>query len=396
MHGRLLVGAISGASAPAPGGSHLHAALAQSWPPFVLVAGLLLIGLVAGRDGLFDAAAARLVGLPGPPVVLLLACLSLVAIVTALLNLDTSAVFLTPVLVKVARRRGLEVSPFLYGSVFMANASSLFLPGSNLTNLLVLSGRHLSGASFFTRMLPMALAAPLITAGGLIVIHRARLFSSDHDDHPGGRRDRSGDRDDRSSDRGEDRRVAGESPDTQAAPARLGLGLWGALLAAALIVVLRNAALAVLALGLLLVARRAHEGELSMGETVSWLGLPALLGLFGACVGLGALARALSVEVLHSAGSLLTTTTAALASVLIDNLPAAVLLSSTAPAHPSALLLGLNIGPNLAVTGSLSALLWWRAAGAAGARPSAIAYSRQGLLLAPIALIGALAVGGGL
>jgi arsenical pump membrane protein len=354
--------------------SHAHAALAQAWPPFVLVAGLLLIGLVAGRDGLFDAAASRLVRLPGPPVALLLACCALVMVVTALLNLDTSAVFLTPVLVKVARRRGVEVSPFLYGGVFMANASSLFLPGSNLTNLLVLSGGHLAGATFFTRMLPMALAAPLITAGGLVVIHREGLFV--------GVRER--------------RLADSERARATPAPLRLGLGFWGSLIAAGLIVALRNAALPVLALGLILVARRAHGGELSLRETFSWLGLPVLLGLFAAAVGLGTLARAstFSADLVHSAGSLLTAVTAALASILINNLPAAVLLSSTPPGHPGALLLGLNIGPNLAVTGSLSALLWWRAARAAGIQPSAIAYSRQGLLLAPIALIGALAVGG--
>jgi arsenical pump membrane protein len=56
------------------------------------------------------------------------------------------------------------------------------------------------------------------------------------------------------------------------------------------------------------------------------------------------------------------------------------------------LLLGLNVGPNLAVTGSLAVLLWWRSAGAVGARASAIAYSRQGLVLAPLALLGALAL----
>jgi hypothetical protein len=59
--------------------SAARSALAQAWPPFVLVAGLLLVGMVAGVDGLFDAAAARLVALPGSPVVLLLACLGLVA-----------------------------------------------------------------------------------------------------------------------------------------------------------------------------------------------------------------------------------------------------------------------------------------------------------------------------
>jgi hypothetical protein len=32
--------------------AHLSAAAEQAWPPFVLVTGLLLIGLVANRDGL--------------------------------------------------------------------------------------------------------------------------------------------------------------------------------------------------------------------------------------------------------------------------------------------------------------------------------------------------------
>ncbi len=349
--------------------AHARMALAQAWPPFVLVAGLLLIGLIAGREGLFDAAASRLVALGGGPVVLLLACFALVAVVTALLNLDTSVVFLTPVLIKAARRRGLDITPFLYGSVFMANASSLFLPGSNLTNLLVLSGEHVSGGAFFTRMLAMAVAAPLITAAGLVLIHRRGL-------------------------------LAGWKPDREGkgvVPLRTGLGFWGALGAAALIVILRSAALPVLGIGLFLLAVRVGQGRLVLRETLSWLGLPVLVSLFGLSVALGTVARASAfpADLMHSAGPAVTAVVAALASVLVNNLPAAVLLSSGTHLHTSALLLGLNVGPNLAVTGSLAVLLWWRAARASGAEPSAADYSRQGLLLAPLALLGALLVGGG-
>src|SRR6059058_4345402 len=117
-----------------------HAIIAsakQAWPPFVLVAGLLLIGAVAAAEGLFEALGARLARAPIGASALLLALLALVAIVTAVLNLDTAVVFLTPVLVHAARTRHLDERPFLYGSVFMANAASLVLPGSNLTNLLV-------------------------------------------------------------------------------------------------------------------------------------------------------------------------------------------------------------------------------------------------------------------
>src|SRR6266700_1992333 len=128
-----------------------HAILAsaeQAWPPFVLVAGLLLIGAVAADDGLFEALGARLARTSLGPRSLLLALLALVAAVTAVLNLDTSVVFLTPVLVHAARQRALDERPFLYGSVFMANAASLLLPGSNLTNLLVLRNDPQSGAAF--------------------------------------------------------------------------------------------------------------------------------------------------------------------------------------------------------------------------------------------------------
>jgi arsenical pump membrane protein len=117
------------------------AAAEQSWPPFALVAGLLLIGSVADADGLFEAAGGCLAAVRLGPRALLLVLLTLVAVVTATLNLDTSVVFMTPVLVHAARRRGTSEAPFLYGSVFMANSASLLLPGSNLTNLLVLGSR---------------------------------------------------------------------------------------------------------------------------------------------------------------------------------------------------------------------------------------------------------------
>ncbi|MBS1860128.1 MAG: hypothetical protein JSS68_00300 [Actinobacteria bacterium] len=93
--------------------------------------------------------------------------------VTAVLNLDTAVVFLTPVLVFAARRRRVAVEPFLYGCVFMANASSLFLPGSNLTNLLVLDAHEgASGAGFAAQMLPLALTAAVVTAIGVAILFR--------------------------------------------------------------------------------------------------------------------------------------------------------------------------------------------------------------------------------
>ena len=74
----------------------------------------------------------------------------------------------------------------------------------------------------------------------------------------------------------------------------------------------------------------------------------------------------------------------------LNNLPAAVLLGTRVPPHPRALLVGLNIGPNLAVTGALSALLWLTIGRASGARPSIRRYSLVGIVVAPAAIAAAL------
>ena len=126
-------------------------AASQDWPPFVLVTGLLLIGLVANGDGLFAAAGYRLSRLAKSGGVLFAGAVVMVGLVTAVLNLDTSVAFLTPVLVYTAKSRGGGEAPLLYGCLLLSNAGSLFLPGSNLTNLIVLGNLHLSGASFFAR-----------------------------------------------------------------------------------------------------------------------------------------------------------------------------------------------------------------------------------------------------
>lgn len=342
---------------------HLSAAAGQAWPPFVLVSGLLLIGLVANRDGLFEQTGRFLQGLAGPPAVLFAACLLLVAAVAAVLNLDTAVVFLTPVLVHAARGRGVDEEGFLYGAVYMANASSLYLLGSNLTNLLVLGHQPISGATFATRMLVMALAATLATALGLFVLFHRRL------------------------------RAATSRHPRRASWKAVGLGLPGALAAAVLTIALRNPAIPVLGVGLVLTMIEVVRGRLQWREVVQAVGPIVLVSLFLVCVALGVLARSWDgpAQLLDGAGRWETTGIGAFASVTINNLPAAVLLSAHPVSHPSALLLGLNVGPNIAATGSLSAFLWWRAAQQVHAQPSLVAFSRRGAPLAVFAIVVALA-----
>src|SRR5580704_2347326 len=141
-----------------------RAAAAQDWPPFVLVAGLLLVGLVAEDDRLFAAGGHALARLAPNGVALYAGTAILVVAVTTLLNLDTAVTFLTPVLVYTARSRGEGRAPLVYACLLLANAGSLMLPGSNLTNLIVLGHLHLSGGAFFRHMALPSLAAATVTA----------------------------------------------------------------------------------------------------------------------------------------------------------------------------------------------------------------------------------------
>jgi arsenical pump membrane protein len=339
------------------------AAASRTWPPFVLVAGLLLIGAVAYEDGTFEAAGALLDRLPGGERVLYVVAMGLVAGVTVVLNLDTSVAFLTPVLVGAARRRGASEERLLYGCVFLSNAASLLLPGSNLTNLLVLSGTHVSGSAFLRSMALPWVAAVVVTIAGVAVAFR--------------------------------RREAGpHRPAGVPARARL-LSVVGIGLAAVLVVALPDPAVPVLAVGLLAGAIRLAQRRIRPERIARAVDVGSLGAVFLVATALGTLARVWTFpgHLMRTAASAETAALGAVASVLVNNLPAAVLLGSGAPAHPLSLLFGLNIGPNLAVSGSLSALVWWQAARSVGARPSARRYSAVGILLAPAAIAAALAAG---
>jgi arsenical pump membrane protein len=345
------LGAAAAVAAAIATPANAHSAFTQAWPAFALVAGLLLVGSAAARQGLFEAAGAWIARAPGGPVVLLCGLLLVDALVTVVLNLDTAVVFMTPVLLHVARRRGLGDGPFLYGAVFMANSASLLLPGSNLTNLIVLAHEHVSGAVFAARLAPAWAVAVALTIAFVAIVFRSSLVSRERD--------------------------AG-------AHVVFHLRALVAVAAAAVLVLtLARPALPVLALGIV-ASLAAGVGVRDALRAASPL---ILLGVLGVAVALGALARGADVgHLLVHAGRWETAWVAAGAAVLLNNLPAAVMLSAHLPAHPRALLLGLDLGPNLAVTGSLSAVLWHQVAKAEGARPSIVRYSLYGIVLAPLTI----------
>jgi arsenical pump membrane protein len=367
----LSVGGIAGlAVAVGARPADAERAASQDWSPFVLVAGLLLIGLVADGDGLFAAAGARLARAAPGGLVLFAGAVGLVSAVTATLNLDTSVAFLTPVLVHTARSRREGEPALMYGCLLLSNAGSLLLPGSNLTNLIVLGHLRLTGGQFAARMWLPWLAAIAVTALVVAV--------------------------------GEWRSLRPAAAEPEAAPRPvLGVGLVAVAAATVCVVAIRAAALPVLAIGLAAVAIRIATSErgsgvrepVTAGRAWAVVGVPVLTGLFGAAVALGTLGRAWSgpaVFLSHLSGWA-TAAFAAAAAVVVNNLPAASMLAARTPAHPFPLLIGLNLGPNLSVTGSLAWLLWLRSARDAGARPSLARASALGLVAVPLSIAAALA-----
>jgi len=279
--------------------------------------------------------------------------LSVEAAVTTVLNLDTAVVFMTPVLLQAARRRGVPEAPFLYGAVFIANSASLLLPGSNLTNLIVLAHDPVPGTAFAARLWPAWIAAVAVTVVFVVCTHRGEL--------------------------------AGEvEPDAGRLPFRPRAGALAIVISGALVLLLSRPALPVLGVGLVAVLARRDRRELLQAANPL-----LLLCVLAVATGLGTLARSIGAvgQLAGHAGRWQAAWLGAGAAVLVNNLPAAMMLAAHAPAHPRALLLGLDLGPNLAVTGSLSAVLWLQVARANGAQPSVVRYSLLGSVLVPLSLV---------
>jgi len=353
------VGAAIAAAGLEP--SAAESAAQQNWPAFVLVAGLLLIGLVANDDHLFSAVGHRLAAVAPDGRALFAGLAVLVVLVTAVLNLDTSVAFVTPVIVYTARRRRDDGVVLLGACVLLSNAGSLLLPGSNLTNLIVFGHSHPSGSSFASTMaLPWVVAA-ILTAAVIAVLGRREIAR---------------------------RGIA----DGEAEPFVLGVGVISIGIAVVLAVLLSAPALAVLAVGLAAAGLKLAARRFELSDVRDVLGLPVLVGLFGLAVGLGTLGRQWSLPstVLGHLDPLATAAVAGTSAVVLNNLPAASLLAARVPPHPYSLLIGLNIGPNLFATGSLAWVLWIRAARVAGVRAPVKRTTLTGLVAAPIAMAGAI------
>ncbi len=368
--GLLLVGGAAALTGLLPA-ADAEALGERVWPILAYVTAVTVVAELAAEAGLFRAIAGRLSGLArGRALVLWLLVAALAVVATAFLSLDTTAVLLTPVVVLLAAHAGLRPHPFALATVWLANAASLWLPVSNLTNLLAAHRLGVEGPWAFLALLwAPALVATLVPIAVMLVVFRRELAARFVPDAP---------------EPVEDPVLLRLSAVVVAALLPLlvsGIDPWIPAPGAAAVLVAAFAArrrealsiglvplpLLVFAAGLFLVVEAAH----AMGLTA------ALAAVAGGGDDLGSLLR------LSMGG--------AVAANAVDNLPAYLALEPLAdsPVRIAALLVGVNAGPLVTPWASLATLLWHARLVRLGVEISWRRYALLGLVAAPLTVVAA-------
>jgi len=345
-------------------------------PVIGFLAAVLVLAQLCDDEGLFQACGAWMARTAaGRPRRLLAQVFLAASGITAVLSLDATVVLLTPVVFATAARIGARPKPHVYACTHLSNTASLLLPVSNLTNLLAFTASGLG----FTRFAAL-MFLPWAAAIGVEYLVFRRFFATDLD--------------------------AGAQAPAVAEPAPLPLfalltvagTLAGFVLASAIGVDPAWAACAgALTLAVrALIRRRTTPRALVGAASVPFLAFVLALGIVVLAVVDNGLDEALGHVVPDGTGLVDLLALAALAALLaniVNNLPAVlVLLPLTAPSGPAAVLavlLGVNIGPNLTYAGSLATLLWRRIVHAHDEQVELKEFTRLGLYAVPASLIAA-------
>ena len=370
-----------------------RSAVADMAPTVGFLAAILVLAHLADAMGVFAWIAHQLRrGSRGSPTRLLSLVFVAASATTAILSLDATVVLLTPVVIATAQALRMDPRPHSYASAHLSNTASTLLPVSNLTNLLAFAATGLTFVEFTTVMaLPWIVS--IVAEFVVFRIFFARQLRAPAD-APGAARAAVADDVTGTS---EATGVDSAPPMPTAALAVLALTLAGFAVSGFVGVAPGwvAAAGAVVLAGFALRARRTTVRRTLAAADVLFCGFVLALAVVVAAVSDGPIGRALAEHLPREPtllGLLVVAAVAAVISNLVNNLPATLLLLAAIGTHaPPALilavLLGVNIGPNLTYVGSLAIMLWRRASAAAGADPKLRVYTLLGLLTVPTALV---------
>lgn len=172
--GLLATGLLCVATGLLPTGSATDA-MTRIAPLLAFLGTVIVLAELTSRAEVFDVVAARMARAGrGSYAALFLLCVAFASVTTIALNLDTTAVLLTPVMLALASRVGIAAVPLAMTTVWLANTASLLLPVSNLTNLLAADRVALSPLGLAGRMWAPQLAAVGVTMACLWVFYWRR------------------------------------------------------------------------------------------------------------------------------------------------------------------------------------------------------------------------------
>jgi arsenical pump membrane protein len=351
---------------------------------YLFLTGMMVLAELARQEGLFEWLAAVAVKRAEGSATALFALVYLVGtLVTIFLSNDATAVVLTPAVFAATQRAKAPPMPYLFICAFIANAASFVLPISNPANLVVYGTRMPSLWAWLLQFGVPSLVAITVTYAVLRFTQRAALKTAIADD--------------------------------RSLPVLSRGGHFAAGGIAITVVILLTASGLDRQLGLptflagigtaaaiFLLTRRSPRRLI---QDISWSVLALVAGLFVLVQGIegtGALApvaRFLPANAQAHADMTafaLGCVTAFLCNVM-NNLPLGLIAGSlAASAHLAsllngALLVGVDLGPNLSVTGSLATILWLVALRREGLEVSAWKFLVLGSVVMPTALLATLA-----
>jgi arsenical pump membrane protein len=360
-------------------------AIAKGTDVYLFLAGMMLLSEIARENGVFDwiaSVAVHHARNSGRRLFMLLYLSGVV--VTICLSNDATAIVLTPAVLASVRRARIDPIPYLFACAMIANAASFVLPISNPANLVVFHTGMPPLSRWLVAFLLPSLLSILVTYIVLRLYFRHELDSNLQPDDDG---------------------TAALTPGGKLVLIGLALVVIVLLITSALgkdLGLPTCIAAVVITAAVLL---RTHSNPVPLLKQISWSTLALVAALFilvEAMQTIGALTftQHFLLAAQHLAApvaALAVGFTVAIANNLINNLPVGLIAANTlALIHTQGLLrdvilIAVDLGPNLSVTGSLATILWLLALRREGLNVTAFDFLKAGLIAMPAALLAALA-----
>jgi arsenical pump membrane protein len=358
-------------------------AVAEGSDVYLFLIGMMLLSELAREQGVFDwVAAVSVRGAKGSCSRLFLLVYGVGTLVTVLMSNDATAVVLTPAILTAVRKAKVAPLPYLFVCALIANAASFVLPISNPANLVV----------FHTNMPPLGrwladFGVPSVLSMAATFLVMRVLFRHDLC-----------------------KSIECEVDEvTLSASGRLVLGGLGVMIAVLLAASAMKkdlglptclAALAITAV----VSIKVRENPIKLAREISWGTLLLVAGLFvmvdavesQGALGLTQAWLAWATGLGQYAGPMVVGFAVGVVNNLVNNLPLGLIAGATVQAAhakgliANAVLIGVDLGPNLSVTGSLATILWLLALRKGGVEVSFWKFLKVGAVAMPVALLAAL------